>query len=294
MVQAKSYTPYEKIIGSASSLLIDLFCQLGNLTLTLQREQQRKVVQDSRQGEASIEVDREIGSPLFERALKTAIIMLQFGLLEAVSNALAKITIKTNEKITGAPKTRTTLSQVEVDLLAEQRSYFDPRTGSLKINEPAYIPILDKLAITPVLLGKLYGQDFRLDKRTYGWQKIKQLKETRDKLVHFKMDEDFIVPEQLFKPEIGRVKPAYVIKNTDIFEASEGIRWYIQQLIGLLEGISKGRPTQLINIFFAADYTNWMVLLNFHRSCGISEKTFTRDYPPPVGRKVSTEAEEIC
>lgn len=292
MAQAKSYTPYEKIIGSASSLLIDLFCQLGNLTLTLQREQQRKEVGTLRQGEQGKDVERETASPVFERALKTAITNLQFSLLEAISNALAQITIKTNEKIKGAPKTKITLSQVEVDLLAEQRSYFDPRTGSLKINEPAFVSTLDKLAIAPVLFGKLDGYEFRLDKRAHGWQKIKQLKESKDKLVHFQVDDEFQISETVFQPEIGKAKAAFLIKNTDIFEGSEGIRWYIQQLIGMLEHISKSRHSRLINILFAAEYTNWMVLLNFHKSCGISEKAFSRDYPPPVSRKLTEEKDD--
>ena len=288
MVQAKSYSAYEKIVGSASSLLIDLFCQLGNLTLTLQREQHRKVVPANKKGK---EANREAGSPVFERALKTAIITLQFGLLEAISNVLAQIAIKTNEKVRGAPKAKSSLSQVEVDLLAEQRSYFDPRTGSLKVNEPAFVPILDKLAITPALFGKLYGHEFRLDKRSFGWQKIKQLKECKDRLVHFQVAESSSsLPEQLFNPTTDQVKPSYIIKNTDIFEGSEAIRWYIKQIIEMLENISKVKHSQLINIFFAAEYTNWMVLLNFHRSCGISEKEFSRDYPPPVGRKPSDAA----
>jgi len=60
----------------------------------------------------------------------------------------------------------------------------------------------------------------------------------------------------------------------------------------MLEHISKTRHSRLINILFAAEYTNWMVLLNFHKSCGISEKAFSRDYPPPVGRKLTKEKDD--
>ena len=282
--QTKTYTAYEKVIGGASSLLVDLFCQLGNLTLTLQREQQSKEVRLVRLAESTNDAGKA-ASPVFERALKTGIILMQFSLLEAIANALAQIAIKTNEKIDGAPRTRCTLSQVEVDLLAEQRSYFDPMTGSLKLNEPAYVPIIDKLAITPVLFGKLYCQEFRLDKRATGWQKIKRLKECRDRLVHFDISAK-AGPEPLV-PSLDQVKPAYLIQNTDIFEGSEGIRWYLRQLIEMLEKISKDKHGQLINILFAAEYTNWMVLLNFYRSCGISETVFRRDSPPPVGSRIN-------
>jgi hypothetical protein len=111
------------------------------------------------------------------RALKTSVIMLQFSALETVANFLADLAIRTSEGIQGSPEVKASLTQVELDFLAERRTYVDAGSGALKISGSAFVPTLDKLTVAPLLLGKVHGLKRRIDKGGSGWQKIQQLKD---------------------------------------------------------------------------------------------------------------------
>jgi len=288
METAQPLTPYQNMVRNSFTLFIDLAAQLVNLAVSLSKEI-GKIEPEQTNASTSGE-DNESGSPISVRAIKTSIILLEVNALETVSNFLAELALKTNEAIVGAPDVQQTLTQIEVDFLAEQRTYIDVQTGALKIRESVFVPTLDKLSIIPLLLGKLHNQSFRLDKSGKGWQKIQKLKEIRDGLSHFRTDFSVPATDDAFSLDLDNVKPAIVIKNIDLFEGIEATRWYIAQLISLLRQIDMEDYRGLTRQFLMLDVVYWMVLLNLYKICGIAENTFYRDYPSPVSQKPEKSA----
>jgi hypothetical protein len=280
MGNSKLTTPFDNLIGNGSMLLIDLFAQLINLIVALQKESD-SIKSSPDESSDENKTDKLSGSPISVRALKTSIILLQFSALETIANFLSGLAIRINSGIPGAPDVNTPLTQVEIDFLKEERTYLDTGTGALKLSGSVFVSTLDKLAMAPLLLGRLHDQNYRLDKGGNGWRSIQRLKEIRDQLTHFKLDGTLMEGDESISLDLDNVKPAVTIKNRDIFNGGEAMKWYIQQVIDLLSSMYTERHWQLVTRFQILQFMNWMALLNLYKSCSISDEVFNRDYPRP-------------
>lgn len=278
-------TPYQELAQSGLAVLTDLLAQNLNVIVAVQEEVRRIEVRqelDSEQGGDK----KEHGSPISVRAFKSSIILLQFSFLEALANVLAGLQIKTMEGISGAPEITSSLTQVELDYLSEQRTSVDDKTGALKVNSRVFISTLEKLAIVPLLLGKLHGCPFRLDKNCKGWQSVQHLKETRDKLVHFKLDDTWRQLDADSPLNLDNIKPTVTIQTKDLFAGGLALRWYVQQIKVLLKQIYKDNQEPLLLHFTMLELICWMMLMNLYEDCGISENKFNQEYPMPKGINV--------
>ena len=261
---------YNQIIQSGFLLLMDLFAQIINLIVTLNKEVQS--IQETKDNE-----NAHGGSPISVRALKTAIIFLEFNALETLANFFAEVTLQTNLQTTDTASTSKNLSQVEIDFLSEQRTSLDVKTGNLKVSKSAFVPTLDKISIVPLELFKLHGIEFKINKGDQGWQKLLKLKEQRDRLTHPRIDLSLLNPDEEYNLDLNNIKPAVIIESQDIFDGSEAIYWYINQLKPHLYAIEKKK-------FYALQTLEVMCLLmmmNLRESCGISESEFGKKYPLP-------------
>jgi hypothetical protein len=216
MSQDKKDFEYPKLALSGFALLVDLLAQILNLIVATQKEVERIKTEENQDQEKESSEKKESGSPISVRAFKSSIILLQFSALETISNSLAGLAIKTMNGISGAPEIKNRLSLVEVDFLAEQRTYVETTTGSLKVSGSVFVSTLDKLAIAPLLFGKLHGHTFHLNKGGKGWQNVRHLKETRDKLTHFKLDGSWLELEESVQLSLDHVKPAVIIRTKSL------------------------------------------------------------------------------
>ena len=270
MKSINTNTPYFKAVSNGCMLIIDLLAQIFNLINSLQIEISK----------LKTEKDRD---DITARALRTSILVLQFSTLETTSNFLAELTIETNKGLEGSPEIVSRLTQAEIDLLAEQRTYVDIVTGEVKSNSSNYIATMDKLAIVPLLFGRLHGKRYRLDKSVKGWQNILKLKEVRDKFIHYRIN---ISSMTKIGPDFKKIIPTIKIENKDLFVGAESIQWYQQQIVILLRQVYKNSNQLALaflnNQMIALEMVCWMMLSKLYKSAGISDKEFARDYPPPA------------
>lgn len=263
-----------QVVHGGRILLIDLFGQLMNLIVAEEREV--KNIGEDRllplEGESQ-------GNAISVRALRTSIIILQFGVLEALANFIAEVTIQIHCDATGAPPVTNPLTQVELDLLKEQRTLLDTRTGELRIQQPVYQSILDKLAVVPLLFARAYGLNFRLDKSVSGWNKIARLKELRDALTHIRLDCRPSLPAEIDNSDLDRVRPSLTISSRDLFSGSEAIIWYGQQIKQVCIKMSIPEYKVISELMVFVEFFGYMQLINLHSSCGITKEEFTRMYP---------------
>ncbi|MBU1709589.1 MAG: PilZ domain-containing protein [Proteobacteria bacterium] len=263
MTANESRTPYKNIIGCISSLLADLSNQIKDLVVFLQKETENG--------------KKDLPS-LPDKSLRTAIISMQFNFLEALANALAVIALEANRKTAGAPGIKEPLSQIEIEFLAEKRSFLDSKTATLMTATMPLVPAIDRLGTIPVLLAKTFGISFQINKIHAGWQKIVKLKNMRDKLTHSFIAGAFSPGKEQRTDGRNYLNLFIAIQNRHLFEGSEAIRWYIQRVIMLLKQASVSEHQQLLNILSAADYSHWLIQLALYKSCGISDKDFNRTY----------------
>jgi hypothetical protein len=210
-------------------------------------------------------------------ALRSSIIILQFTMLETIVNFLSELIIQTNKGLKGAPKVVNSLSQAEIDFLAEQRTFIETKTGELKIKSQIFVSTLDKLTIVPFLFSKLHGINFRLKKSDKGWQNVVRLKELRDQLTHVKLNFSSLTTKELTKSDV-----ASSITDKDLFCGFEALRWYLLQIIDLLFKIYKQEFKKLIEGFYVLDFSCWTMLAKLCKKCKISEKTFQREHKRPT------------
>ena len=207
-------------------------------------------------------------------ALQTAMILLLFNILETTSNFLAALAVNTNHGLHGAPKVISPLSQPEIDLLTEQRIYVDHRTGNLQTSSSVFTPVLDKLALVPLILGRLHGITFRLDKKQNEWRLIRRLKDMRDKIIHLRPDFSHLTEQEIVKPSVR-------ITNEDIFLGTVAIRWYIKQITKLLQEMFRGKNKNLIKGYLTLDFQCFIILDNLRKFCTIRKSRFLRDHELP-------------
>lgn len=275
----KKNTNYEKAICTGGTLIVDLMCQLINLIVELNKETKKLNIKKNEIMEGNID-RKESGSPITVRAYKTSIAMLMFDSLESICNFLSKLILLMNEGLEGSPQVEYHLNQVEIDLLKEQKTYMDCRTGKIKVNDSNFIPTMDKLTIVPFLLGKIYDIEFKIDKGGKGWQGLLELKQLRDELTHpkFNLDIDELNDSMLL--DTNNIKPSVVISNMKLFEGTESIRWYWGNIRKLFEVSGLITPKSVINNIFSVDFLLWLIMLNLNEGCNIKE--FDKKYPSPI------------
>lgn len=278
MQNSASSNDYQNVVRNGCTLLTDLLAQLVNLIVILNKE--IEYVEDKEAEENS--TAKTQGSPISVRGMKTSIVMLQFSVLEALANFISVLALKSSEEIAGSPPVINRLTQIEVDFLLEQRTYLEMGSGNLKVSSGAYSPTLDKLSLVPFLLGKIYNQPFRIDKGSNGWKKIQRLKEIRDKLTHFKFDGELWATHEAIQLDLDNIKPSIVISSNDLFIGCAAIHWYLQQVESVLKNIYGNDHKPLLFNFKSLRVLSYLTLLNLYKNCGISDKTFNRDYPNQI------------
>jgi hypothetical protein len=199
-------------------------------------------------------------------ALKTSIVMILYSVLEGYCNFIGDLIIKSSKKNEKELEFCYNLSQIEIDYLSEQKTYID-RSGNIKIINSVFNPTLDKLYVTPLILGKIYGLDFKIDKSGNKWQSIRRLKEIRDRITHIKFD---------YNGENSRL----YITEKDIVYASDAIAWYFEAVGSLFHQIYKDSfdKTSILSIKMSC----WIIQLHLYKLCNMSDHFFDKNFICPL------------
>lgn len=206
-------------------LLSDINAQLYNLTLHMKDEINR------------INQNRNIGSPITIRAIKSSILSLQFNYLEALSNFIANLIIEICNKTDGAPESVAALSIEELSRVKDEKKY---------------TRIEDKISLYPEYLAKILGVDYKLNKSGLDWQNLKDIKKKRDVLTHPKMtNEDIYI-----NLSIDNIRPAVEIKDSDIFVGFEVLYWYNSEIENLFQLVGIENEGLNDNIIFKCGFFN--------------------------------------
>jgi hypothetical protein len=199
-------------------------------------------------------------------ALKTSIVMILFSVLEGYCNFIGELIVQSSIKNVENPKTSHNLSQIEIDYLSEQKTYID-KSGTRKIKKSVFNPTLDKLFVTPLILGKIFGIDFKIDKSCKEWQSLRRLKEIRDRITHIKFDYN------------GDNSRLYISEN-DIIYASEAIGWYFEKVGSLIHNIYKEAFDK--TSIFSIRMSCWITQLHLYKLCNMSDKLFDKNFICPL------------
>jgi len=222
-------------------LLSDINNQIYNLTLHMKDEVNR------------INQNRNIGSQITIRAIKSSILSLQFNYLEALSNFIANLIIEICNKTDGAPTPVYNLSNKELAQVNE---------------EGKFTRIEDKISLFPEYLAKILGVEYRLNKSGLDWQNLKEIKKKRDMLTHPKMtNEDIYI-----NLSIDNIRPAVEIKDSDIFVGFEVLYWYNSEIENLFQLVGIHNEGLNDNITF------YMLFLQLGEYSSLTDKELDEKY----------------
>lgn len=175
------------------------------------------------------------------RSILSSSITLSFSILESYLNYISSLIIFEHKKDSSISLIQNRLSEIELDLLLEKKSYFDIKKLEVKKASNSYTRIMDKLIVIPKLLAKAYKKDINIDKSVKMWEHLKILRESRDDISHPKFDIEKIEPIT----DLGEVplstKPAYTINPKDYLNGLIAIRWYLRLTGKLLIDVFKGK-----------------------------------------------------
>lgn len=308
MNKAKKREPskFESLIRYSHILIMDSFDQLIGLVESLKLS--LEIIKNRKQ--TSSKKDKKIQERYIVtmRAYKSSIITFQFCILELICDFLIQLVIKTNEGLKGIPKKSSLLTKAELEFITEKTTQFNSKTKKENTRQ-SFIGILDKLTIPPYLLGKLYDKEFNIDKGGRGWNGIKKLKKIRDELTHPKLELD-VYPDNIYEIEkiektatnkpikgyensydygkflnIFKIRPTLTIKNTDLLDGAESIRWYIHELARLFKAIyTTPLNAELQNPLGGLTFIEIMcfvVIDHLRLICNISESKHEKKYPLP-------------
>jgi hypothetical protein len=269
-------TPFDNVIKSGFNLLLNLFFLINNL-ISLLRQQLVKIdISDDRR-------NKNMTSEIGVKSLKYSIILLQFCFLEALCNFLADLIVRSTEGLKGSPHYVQKLTQIEVDFLKENKTIFDPNTGRLK-GRKQINSTLDKITAIPFLLGKLYGKNFRLNKKDQGWNKLLELKKKRDELTHPKLGLTSLIENKKIEEILIKLSDTNIIhtdleiRNENLFDGIVAIRWYLQEMKKLFRIIYSSKEYEHINRLNEFFYITLALL---RHECTITDKEFENKYPSP-------------
>ena len=267
----------DSIIGGARTLLLDLLSQALNLIVLLDREV-KAIEHDS-----TDPLERgSRGSPISVRALKSSVVLLQFGILEALGNFTAELTVRLHEGLDGAVPLRIPLSQVELDFLREQRSSLEPTTGKIKIQKGVYVSTLDKLSAAPLLFAKSYGKNFRLDKAGSGWGNVQKLKVLRDTLTHIRPGMEPSTVETDIQLNLDKVTPSVLITFADLFDGSECILWYCRELKRSCVELGAQEHQLILRVVTFWEFIAYLHLVNLQTRSGAPDERLAQLLPDGV------------
>lgn len=278
----EKHTDYDKVIRIGTSLMLDLMAQILNLIVILNQEIEATELKKTNVDEEENKSSKNGGSAITIRAYKTSIIMLMFDALESICNFLSELILAMNGGIDGSLQVEYNLNQIEIDLLKEQKTYIDCKTGKIKVSESNFIATMDKLIIVPFLLAKIYGLEFKIDKSGKGWQGILELKQLRDKLTHPKFNLNIGEVDDTFSLDINNIKPAVSISNMELFKGTESVRWYWGQIRKVFEVSGLIKQRGVFMLIAGIDLILWLMMMNLCKSCGI--KNFDEKYQSPFGK----------
>ncbi|MDZ4064259.1 MAG: hypothetical protein U1E22_06265, partial [Coriobacteriia bacterium] len=224
---------YDALVASATLMLCDQAGQALNLAVALSRE-------------LSAEPEREepalisllVGSDInlvTVRALKTAILALLTGLLETVVNLIASLAVQVSEGGTVSLVPAQRLSQVELDFLFGQETVLDLQTAETEVRTPRFAALANKLTVAPVLLARVQGVGFRLDKSTAGWRRFQKFKALRNSLTHPRVVADGHADSWWeYHLDDTRMSPGVRVSTVDLVDAAASIVWYLDEVSHLL------------------------------------------------------------
>lgn len=257
--------PYDSYVLGGGEAIVDLLAQVDSMVSNFNFEYQR------------IMQDVNAVSTINIRALKTFIIIVQFSVLESMSNFLGDLTLLANQGIESSPKIVSKLNLVEIDFLSDQKSELD-KNGQVKTKK-TFASTLDKICIAPLLLAKLHGIDFNIDKSAEDWQNVVKLKEIRDNLTHPKIS--LSSREVTMSLNIDRVKPCVIVKNEDLFLGAKVLRWYIDEITKLMRNLERSNQVKISFPYNHLELFSYRLLSKLYYTPGMSHKQFERKYPTP-------------
>lgn len=257
----------------AEQLLYDLLAQTLNLIVSVERE----IKAINRDKFRPLKAGHR-GSHISVRALKSSIILIQFGILEALANFVADLTVRLHGPLEGAVDLASPLTQVELDILREQRTTVDIRTGELKTQHAVFVSTLDKLSVAPLLLAKSHSKTFRLDKGCAGWNKVRKLKDMRDALTHVRLhirtESDDVESPTL---DLDRVRPSLAISSADLFDGSTAISWYLRELMRAFTDLGSYEP--VVSMLTKGDFIVFMQAVNLKESARVPDARLKELFP---------------
>lgn len=147
-------------------------------------------------------------SPISIRALKTSIFQDVILYIEATANFLASMVICVNDLLCGAPQSKTSLEQCDIDKLTEANG--------------KYIRLEDKLVFSIDCLNRLLYGNIKIDKGDCNWGRFKDFKKRRDSITHVK------IPNHIdhVAPTLDHMVASVFITDSDISHSIELLCWF--------------------------------------------------------------------
>lgn len=210
-------TNYEILIIKWEEFLSEINSQMNNLTIDLKNEITRLNIKKP-------SAENPVGSPITIRALKNAILSLQFNYLETMCNYIADIIINLHENIDGSTGFQERLINKKLNLVREVDDNSNRR----------YTPITDKLKKYPKYLASMFKNEFEIDTQGNDWQNLLSFKDKRDSLTHTRITAE----DRFINLSVDTTRPDIQISDGDLLNNMKVIEWYKTQIQGLFRLIN--------------------------------------------------------
>lgn len=259
-----------RLINNGLIYFLDYGGQVSNLTVQLNKEYSSS--------------DIYLESSISIRALKTSIVLLEYTMFEYFANMISRVVILADEGLNDTFNLQYKLSIHEIDYLLERETYFDKRDLKIKSRVGNYSTIEAKLVGYPLLLGKIFGHKFKLDKGGQEWECIKELKEVRDSIVHPKLD---LIPYDRQLTGTNQVED-----NIDydlLFKGASSLYWYLFQINTKLIRVIFSNHQECMKPFLNMPITLFTTIVNLYEKC---DPKLTRSFFQKYGNTISMKSDK--
>ncbi len=218
------------------------------------------------------------GQDNYSSTLYKSAIFFQYTLFEALVNFLKDITTNlNNNQFENAPETVKSLSEKEIDFLNDQREVND---NGIKKKITQFNSTSDKLKKVPKYLSSLIGDEKSIALNCIEWQHFQDLEEIRNRITHPIIDyEGRVIDSSEPIMDFSAIKPIVTIAENNLFNGIIAMRWYIRELVKLLESLNSAKMEPLIKGLVTLDMFNRIAMISLSKVCGTSQEEIDKKFP---------------